>query len=209
VLSDHAAAQVRHYRELRGWRRVDLAERCTLSASVLENIETGRPDATGRRRRQVSVDELLILAAALEVSPVQLLIPLGTAEKVEAIPNVTLPVDIAAKWVADAAWASPGAPVVTVEAREHLSFFQRHAWLVGLLTDHHSGSLSPADRRARCTDLVLLRQEMAHRGLVLPRLDLPEADLAALDEIRGDLTRTPQPRFVSAMPEWIEDENDA
>jgi len=58
----------------------DLAERCDklgmpLSPTVISDIETGRPDADGRRVRRLNVDELLVLAVALSVHPVDLLIP--------------------------------------------------------------------------------------------------------------------------------------
>lgn len=44
---------------------------------MLVNIETGRPDKqTGKRRRDVTVDELLILALALDVPPTELVLPM-------------------------------------------------------------------------------------------------------------------------------------
>lgn len=47
-----------------------------LTAQTIANIENGRRDATGRRRRHVTVDELLALAIALDVAPVHLMAPL-------------------------------------------------------------------------------------------------------------------------------------
>jgi transcriptional regulator with XRE-family HTH domain len=80
--SDIVSDRVRQVRRKRGMTMADLAERCTnlgmphLSVSAISNIETGRRDKkTGRRRRDVTVDELLVLAAALNVSPVNLLVP--------------------------------------------------------------------------------------------------------------------------------------
>jgi hypothetical protein len=58
-----------------------LAERCAslgasqLTAPVLMNIESGRKDKDGRRRRDITVKELLVLAYALKVSPLALLLP--------------------------------------------------------------------------------------------------------------------------------------
>lgn len=82
--SDLIGDRVKDLRGRRGLTREQLSERCaaigatTVSPSVLVNIETGRPDkATGIRRRDVTVDELLVLAAALEVPPVLLLLPAG------------------------------------------------------------------------------------------------------------------------------------
>ncbi|MFB6548702.1 hypothetical protein [Streptomyces sp. NPDC056405] len=61
----------------------DLALKCAtmevsapeVSSQAISNIETGRRDKEGRRRRSLTVDELMSLAVALEVSPVDLLVP--------------------------------------------------------------------------------------------------------------------------------------
>jgi transcriptional regulator with XRE-family HTH domain len=67
-------------RKRRGWQPADLASRCAelgadgLTEDVIENIESGRRSG-GKRRRAVTVDELLALALALNVAPVHLLVP--------------------------------------------------------------------------------------------------------------------------------------
>jgi transcriptional regulator with XRE-family HTH domain len=77
--SDVAAANVRRFRKDKGWTAQRLADECAslgavdLSAAVIANIETGRRDNDGVRRRDVTVDELLALAVALNVSPSQFL----------------------------------------------------------------------------------------------------------------------------------------
>lgn len=66
-------------------RASDLSARCItlgkphLSTATISNIETGRPakdDPERKRRRHVTVDELVVLAAALGVTPADLL-PVG------------------------------------------------------------------------------------------------------------------------------------
>jgi transcriptional regulator with XRE-family HTH domain len=71
--SDLVAIQVKQLRGRRGLTVKDLAGRCRalgaeeLTANVLTNIEV--------RRRDVSVDELFVLALALDAAPVHLLTP--------------------------------------------------------------------------------------------------------------------------------------
>lgn len=77
--SDIAAARIREVRRKRGLTAAQLAKRCAdigaseITAQSVSNIETGRRDKEGRRRRFVTVDELVALAVALEVAPVHLL----------------------------------------------------------------------------------------------------------------------------------------
>src|SRR4051812_45882768 len=79
--SDVVAQRVQEVRRRRGWNSAErFAAECDragvphLTASVIANIESGRPDGQGRRRRDVSVEELLALAYVLEVSPLDLLV---------------------------------------------------------------------------------------------------------------------------------------
>jgi len=78
-LSDVAADHIRELRKARGWSVAALAAQCAesghpeLTRAVLENIESGRRDADGRRRRDISVDELHVLAAVLGVQSSALL----------------------------------------------------------------------------------------------------------------------------------------
>lgn len=80
VVSDVVAERVKAVRKKRGLTASQLAERCAevgtpeLTAQALSNIETGRRDKEGRRRRYVTVDEVVALALALGVAPVHLLI---------------------------------------------------------------------------------------------------------------------------------------
>lgn len=67
------AEQVREARKQREWSTADLAARCGLSRAVIENIEGGRRDPGGHRRREVSVDELFAISEALGVGPLNLL----------------------------------------------------------------------------------------------------------------------------------------
>jgi transcriptional regulator with XRE-family HTH domain len=92
TVSDVVAARIRESRLRRGWTAAQLAEACArrgadkLTTSVINNIETGRRDAQGRRRRELSIDELLVLALVLDVAPIQLMgLPAAEGEAVVRI----------------------------------------------------------------------------------------------------------------------------
>jgi transcriptional regulator with XRE-family HTH domain len=92
--SDLVAAQIQAARQSRGWSAKDLALRCAalganqLTAAVIANIETGRRNTSGHRRRDVTVDELLVIALALDVPPLELLQPSDQAMTVAVTPEV-------------------------------------------------------------------------------------------------------------------------
>jgi transcriptional regulator with XRE-family HTH domain len=79
-ISDLIADQIRDLRRREGLTREELAAAArgqglpaTFTAVALGNVETGRRDHEGRRRREVTVDELAALAAAAGRSPLDLL----------------------------------------------------------------------------------------------------------------------------------------
>ena len=80
------AAEVRRHRRARGMSGQELADRCaelgitSLPRSVIANLENGR-------REVVTVAEVLVLAAALDVPPAVLAFPVGYAETVEYLPG--------------------------------------------------------------------------------------------------------------------------
>ncbi len=80
--SDGVVWQLKEIRKKRGWSAAKLAEECAkagfpqLTESVIANIESGRPDKDGKRRRAVSVDELWAFARTLDVPMGSLLWPL-------------------------------------------------------------------------------------------------------------------------------------
>jgi hypothetical protein len=84
--SDVVAERVNDLRKRGGWTTAKaFAERCAevgapyLTAPALMNIESGRRK-DGHRTRTLTVDELLALAVALRVNPVDLLVPADSNE---------------------------------------------------------------------------------------------------------------------------------
>jgi transcriptional regulator with XRE-family HTH domain len=94
---DVIASQVRRYRHERGMSAQQLADTCTdlglpIQRSVLANFENGR-------RPTISVPELLVFAAALDVPPVLLLLPLGQEQQAEILPGRASPTADALAWL--------------------------------------------------------------------------------------------------------------
>jgi transcriptional regulator with XRE-family HTH domain len=84
-VSTTIASEVRRLRLQRGMSAQRLSDRCAelgapIPRTVLSNLENGR-------RGNVTVAELLVLAAALDVPPATLAFPVGYVETVDALPG--------------------------------------------------------------------------------------------------------------------------
>jgi len=105
TVSGLIAERVRETRKLRGWKPAGLAARCAglgaagITENAIENIESGRRDKDGRRRRDVTVDELLVLACALDVTPLYLICGLDDAAGVPVAPRLSVTSLEARNWM--------------------------------------------------------------------------------------------------------------
>lgn len=104
--SDLVAERVYSLRKRRRWTIRQLADRCEeigaagLSAAVIANIESGRRDkATGERRRDVTIDELLALAYALDAPPVLLCLPYNSHDHLRITARIEAPTAAALEWI--------------------------------------------------------------------------------------------------------------
>lgn len=103
--SDLVGARIRKLREGR-YTVKQLAARCSalgaseLTAAAIANIETGRRDkGTGARRRDVTIDELLVLALALDAPPLVLLTPFNGWDLLQITSKVAAPTALAIDWI--------------------------------------------------------------------------------------------------------------
>jgi transcriptional regulator with XRE-family HTH domain len=113
--------QVKRLRERQGISAQRLADRCAelgapaINRSVVANIES--------RREAVSVDELMVLAAALNTPPMLLVAPLGDEQKVAVTPKTVVHPHLLLDWMTGDAplcntnrtarthpWSDEGAP---------------------------------------------------------------------------------------------------
>jgi transcriptional regulator with XRE-family HTH domain len=111
MLSDVVGERIMTWRKRRGLNRETLAERCAalgmnLTAESFTNIESGRRKE-GVRRRTITVDELMVIALALDVPPLVLLVPYPDQDTVELSPGRTLPVYEAVEWISGEAYEFP------------------------------------------------------------------------------------------------------
>ncbi|MEV0446152.1 helix-turn-helix transcriptional regulator [Streptomyces spectabilis] len=84
-LAHRIAGEVRRYRAMRGISAQQLSDLCSdvgmdIPRAVISNLENGR-------RTSVTVAEVLVLAAALDVPPLLLVFPVGYQELCEVLPN--------------------------------------------------------------------------------------------------------------------------
>jgi transcriptional regulator with XRE-family HTH domain len=91
------AREIRRYRDERKMSAQQLADRTAelgmeVPRSVLANLESGR-------RETVTVPEILVLAAALQVTPIELLCPVGFDEQIEILPGRIVDPLSASRWV--------------------------------------------------------------------------------------------------------------
>jgi transcriptional regulator with XRE-family HTH domain len=212
--------RIKEIRNARGWTARHLAERCDdvgapeLTAPVIANIETGRRDKNGGRRREVTVDETLTFALALEVPPAFLFLPLNGDQKLKVTATTEMDVLSAAAWVNgdDAAmrYLSGQAVPRTQEERERWARWRRSArpldllrniWLwtqlqneIAALGPHERPELSEVERADR---LDMLAGAPAVAGDADPELRAAfkahSANIARLIDRMTSLGFTPPP----------------
>jgi len=103
--SDVVADRVRALRRELRWSAERLAEEgkaqgfAELTASVIANLESGRPLEDGSRRRKITVDELVALSLVLSVPPIALLLPWGLSDEFKVGPNAVANIQTFYEWL--------------------------------------------------------------------------------------------------------------
>jgi transcriptional regulator with XRE-family HTH domain len=105
TVSDRVGVAVKDARTRHGWTRDDLAAQCAklgathLTGTLIYDIESGRRNKdTGKRRRQVSADDVMLLALALDVAPVHLMLPLDDEQQVALTDTIAERAQIVRQW---------------------------------------------------------------------------------------------------------------
>lgn len=105
-LGETIADQIRRYRKQRDMSVRELAEECariapetTLTQGVLNNIERGVESTARRGRREVTVEELFTLSAALRVAPILIICPLTAPGRIQIMPGTIMDSPSAIDWI--------------------------------------------------------------------------------------------------------------
>jgi len=94
------AETVRTYRERAGLRQDDLAERTAQLGHPMSRVTLAKIEAGGTRADNATLDDVLVLAAALDVPPPLLFLPLGSAEAVAIAPGLVAHPQVVLDWLA-------------------------------------------------------------------------------------------------------------
>lgn len=127
---------------------MDRAGADQLTANVIENIEHGRRK-DGRRRRTITVDELLIFAYVFSVAPVHLLVPTENRDPYPVTPTESLLPVRAREWIRGE-YALPSS-----DPRVYFSEVPANEWIADRLAEaKEQGRPTMADVEAAETDRV-------------------------------------------------------
>jgi hypothetical protein len=173
-----------------------LADRCSelglsVPRAVIANLENGHRDS-------VTVAELLVLAAALEVPPAELFFPFGESLAAEFLPGGRAGLVDAARWLGgfarlDSASMTVVSPTVVYPMETAVQLYESHeaaashleTLLRRLASPHPNPDVQAADERIKRLEeehLQMIRTEMRRRGLLLP----PLADKLSYVEPAGE-----------------------
>jgi len=100
AIGDVLADKVRAYRERAGLRQDDLAERTAQLGHPMSRVTLAKIEAGGTRADNATLDDVLVLAAALDVPPPLLFLPLGEAEAVSIAPDLIAHPHVVLDWLA-------------------------------------------------------------------------------------------------------------
>lgn len=152
-----------------------LADRCAELGLPLGRVTITKLE--GGKRQAITPAEVMVIAAALEVSPLELVIPAGYEEPVEVLPGLQLPGLAAARWFAgqrELLWLGESLTVVMPEPEREsaVRLLEAHAERIRWwqrFTDE-SPEIRERTRELTSESLREIRARMRDRGMLLPEL---------------------------------------
>lgn len=118
------ADRLKKARKERGWTQQALADAMDELGHPINRVTIAKIEDGKTRATNVTVEELLVFAAALDMPPSLLLLPLGTEDRVAITPTLSVHPDAAMQWF-------EGEEPLLVWDEDKGRFVQRHrqAWL--------------------------------------------------------------------------------
>jgi transcriptional regulator with XRE-family HTH domain len=178
--------------------------------SVLANLESGR-------RETVSVAEILVLAAALKVSPLELIFPVGFDRQMEVLPGRVIDPLVAMRWFtgewtdasADKAWTMPRPPNTSAEQSSPYLVKQHDELINHLRTQEETTaraiadvSAKGADESARATASYWMSNLADFRGFIYEALRNIRAEMRnrgmLLPDLPPDISLEEEPEAASS-----------
>lgn len=224
------AREVRRHRQAKGMSAQQLADACgevgvSVQRSVIANFENGR-------RASIGVAEILAFAAALEVSPMELIFPAGYEPEIEALPGKMTDPYLAALWFSGEAlrWdqgtkksdeEGPVTPLYLIRALsdcleileiEHRAVAKYSAEVEQLKEQGEAAMLAERHARERWTATLKAHSELMasgnlHTEAQLERLELVGAEQkAALDSLTVIQERSSEYRVALQMLDHAEED---
>lgn len=188
--------EVQRYRKRRPYTAEQLSERCAelglpISRSKIANLENGRA-----RQEGISLAELMVIAAALDVPPALLVFPVRSQDDMEMLPGNPATPWVAYRWFTGDEPLSryvpgePGRAVFAPPGDDPVRRWADNRYALELLTEHgdrvrtsvmernelSTGSGDEERARRALVDLARTRDLMRRSGVTPPELT---ADLAA------------------------------
>lgn len=180
--------------------------------SVLANLESGR-------RETVSIAEVLVLAAALNVSPIELICPVGFDKQTEVLPGQVVDPLVAMRWItgewtdvtADAAWRMPSPPSTSAEQSGPYLVKQHDELINHLRTQEETTARAIADvsakggdENARATASYWMSNLADFRGFIYEALRNIRAEMCnrgmLLPDLPPDIELQEGPELAGADP---------
>ncbi|CAN5829695.1 hypothetical protein BH23ACT2_BH23ACT2_07340 [soil metagenome] len=183
------ADRVKEHRKGRGWSQQRLAEEMAGLGYPIDRVTLSKLEAGNTRAENASMQEVLVLAAALDVPPALLFLPLGEGLDVRITPAVQIGAEMAFAWWCGEEQFVVRAPDGANVARRLDGYWARAAEPIRLLREHErlTNQTEAAWAAAR-------RSESSESG---GRFDLA---LSALFQHRRYM------RMAGQEPPWLGDE---
>lgn len=142
MLGQAIGAEIRRLRKAREWTQEDLAQRLEDLDAHINRVTLTKIEQGGERAENLKLRELLVLAAALDTSPVSLVFPVGRVELVEITPQLRIFSALASKWFC-------AEVALTDEERVQINLYEWQQATSGTRAHRLADRLSDEVRKAR------------------------------------------------------------